>query len=147
MALDNCNFCCTIFVIYFQCMYVCMFVRMYMCVFAIGDRTVRVQTWNLAWSWGSTRQGHSDNWGRPHPPTRGGGLKRVSRVRTASTVCFWENFIKQKLKSAPNLAGAGQIRTRTLTRGMVATVMFWTSNPKPPVSWDPKQGKISASPK
>ena len=32
-------------------------------------------------------------------------------VRAARTVHFWENFIKQKLKSAPDLVGAGQVRS------------------------------------
>ena len=46
----------------------------------------------------------------PHP--LGGGGQRVPlEVRAARTVHFWENFIKQKLKSAPDLVRAGQVRS------------------------------------
>ena len=35
----------------------------------------------------------------------------VLEVRAALSVRFWENFIKQKLKSTPELVGAGQVRS------------------------------------
>ena len=46
----------------------------------------------------------------PHP-LGGGGQRVLLEVRAAQTVHFWENFIKQKLKNAPNLVGAGQVRS------------------------------------
>ena len=46
----------------------------------------------------------------PHP-LGGGGQRVLLEVRAARTVHFWENFIKQKLKSAPDLVGAGQVRS------------------------------------
>ena len=41
----------------------------------------------------------------------GGGQRVLLEIRAAQTVHFWENFIKQKLKSAPDLVGAGQVRS------------------------------------
>jgi len=46
----------------------------------------------------------------PHP-LGGGGQRVLLEVRAARTVHFWENFIKQKLKSAPDIVGAGQVRS------------------------------------
>ena len=42
-------------------------------------------------------------------------------VRAARIVRFWENFIKQKLKSTPDIVGAGQVRSRTSPRGPAAS--------------------------
>ena len=38
-----------------------------------------------------------------------GALKVGSRVCTAQTVCFWEIFIKQKLKGTPENGGTGRV--------------------------------------
>ena len=46
----------------------------------------------------------------PHP-LGGGGQRVLLEVRAARTMHFWENFIKQKLKSAPDLVGVGQVRS------------------------------------
>ena len=46
----------------------------------------------------------------PHLLT-GGGQRVLLEVRAAQTVHFWENFIKQKLKSAPDVVRAGQVRS------------------------------------
>ena len=39
----------------------------------------------------------------------GGGPRVLPEVRAAQTVHFWENFIKQKLKSDPDIVRAGQV--------------------------------------
>ena len=53
-----------------------------------------------------------------YPPPQGkGALKKGPRVPTAQTMCFWENFIKQELKKAPNLVGAGQVPDLTQVSG------------------------------
>ena len=41
----------------------------------------------------------------------GGGQRVLLEIRAAQTVHFWENFIKQKLKSAPDLVRAGQVKS------------------------------------
>ena len=52
-------------------------------------------------------------WGfRPGTPTPTLGMGCVKGVRGASgasTVCFGENFIKQKLQGTPDLGGAGHL--------------------------------------
>ena len=45
----------------------------------------------------------------PHP-LGGGGQRVLLEVRAAQTVHFWENFIKQKMKNAPDLVGADQVK-------------------------------------
>ena len=42
-------------------------------------------------------------------PLGGAGPGVLLELRTAQTVRFWENFIKQKLENAPGLVGAGQV--------------------------------------
>ena len=46
----------------------------------------------------------------PNPLGRG-GQRVLLEVRAAQTVRFWENFIKQKLKNAPENGGTGQVRS------------------------------------
>jgi len=41
----------------------------------------------------------------------GGGLGVVLEVLAALVVHFWDNFIKQKLKSTPDLVWVGQVRS------------------------------------
>ena len=45
--------------------------------------------------------------GRTSPP----GWRGPKSASGAWTVNFWENYIKQKLKTTPNLEGAGQVRS------------------------------------
>ena len=83
-----------------QCVYVCMFV----CMFAIGARTVRPR--DEIWHGGGVPP-----WERQRLGLIWTGLKVLLEVRPAQTICFPENFIKAKLKHAPSLVGAGQVRT------------------------------------
>ena len=46
----------------------------------------------------------------PHP-LGGGGQRVLLEIRAAQRVHFWEIFMKQKLKNAPNFVGAGQVRS------------------------------------
>ena len=40
-----------------------------------------------------------------------GGPRALLEVRAARTRHFWENFLKQKLKSTPDIVGAGQVKS------------------------------------
>ena len=49
--------------------------------------------------------------GPTHPGGGPGALNQGPRFRTAKTVRFWDNYIRQKLKSALDLVGASQVRS------------------------------------
>ena len=66
-------------------------------------------------------------------------VKQDPGVSRAQTVCFWENFIKQKLKNATNIVRVGKIRSRTSprvravgpsARGRSAAVVPWPNKLK-----------------
>ena len=66
----------------------------------------------MARRWGPTPRASLARFGPAGPLLLAGGGQRVLlEVRAAQTVRFWENFIKQKLKSAPDIVGAGQVRS------------------------------------
>ena len=66
----------------------------------------------MAWSWGSTLRASLARFRLAGPQALGGGGQRVLlEARAAQTKHFWENFIKEKLKSTPDLVGKGQVRS------------------------------------
>ena len=96
-------------------------------------------------NWANTFDPRAEIWhGGPHPPQKGqlvclgwvphprgqGALKTGSWVHAAQTVHFWENFIKQKLKNAPDLVGAGQVRLDPRTYPGVWSMVSWQSGLK-----------------
>ena len=81
---------------------------MYACMFAIGAGTVGA----MGLKFGMELEFHPKSVG-PHP-LGGGGQRVLLEVRAAPTLHFWENFIKQKLQSAPDIEGTrltGHVRS------------------------------------
>ena len=88
-------------------MWVCLCVSLFVLYRNPNGWTDRDKIWH-----GGGPQGVEGSWGgvRPGtPPPRYGVRKGVRSAAGASTVCFGENFIKQKLQGTPDLVGAGHL--------------------------------------
>jgi len=89
-------------------MYVCLFI----CMFAIGARTVGATELKFGMELGLyPEKVLAYVWIGRTPSPGGGGQRVLLEVRAAPTVDFLENFIKQKLKSTPDIVGAGQVKS------------------------------------
>ena len=76
---------------------------MHVCMFAIGARTVGARELKFSTELGSHPESvFGKVWIGQTPPPGRGGQRVVLEVRAARTMRFWETFIKQKLKSAPD---------------------------------------------
>ena len=84
-----------------QCMCVCVCVR-YMCPHSVGATELK---FSMELKFGMEKI-IAIFWAA-FPPTK----KRGAGDREVRMMCLWENFKKQKLKSAPDLVGAVQVRS------------------------------------